>query len=52
MVDTLTEIGKDRTVFPKIFCETLVPRDINRCSIGGGGGGETVVKNKFRKCYM
>lgn len=35
MVDTLTEIGENTTEFPKVLCETLVPRDINRCSMGG-----------------
>ena len=50
MVDTLTELGKNRTPFPKIFCETLVPGDINRCSMEREGG--IVVKNKFRKCYI
>lgn len=50
MADTPTELGKDRTPFPKIFCETLVPGDINRCSMEREGG--IVVKNKFKKCYI
>lgn len=42
------EIRKNRTVFTKVFCETLVPGDINRCPMEK----KRVVKNKFRKCYI